>query len=72
MSLEIIGYLAMFVTVLSFLFKDQMELRLANAVACLLWVAYGVCIDSYPIIIVNLIIYVIHIVWVYKNRKTKK
>lgn len=50
---EIVGYLATFLVMLSFMMKDVTRLRTINAIGCATWIAYGVMLDSYPVIITN-------------------
>jgi uncharacterized protein with PQ loop repeat len=57
---SIIGYIATFVTGLSFMMKDLKTLRLVNALGCLIWILYGVLLNSVPIIITNVGIFGIH------------
>ena len=54
---EIVGYLASIVVLLSFTMKDVKKLRLVNMVGCLLFVVYGFMMPTIrvglPIIITN-------------------
>lgn len=58
--IEIIGYLASIVLLLSFLKKDIKQLRIVNSIGCALFVTYGVLLSSYPIVITNLAIILIN------------
>jgi hypothetical protein len=59
---ELVGYLASAVVMLSFLNRRMKTLRIVNAVGCVLFVAYGFMLDlSWPIIITNAFIFVVHI-----------
>lgn len=58
--IQAIGYLATFVTGLSFMMKDIKTLRLVNALGCLIWIVYGALLHSEPIIITNVGIFGIH------------
>jgi len=51
---EIVGYLATFLVMLSFMMKDVTRLRMINAIGCATWIAYGIMLDSYPVIITNI------------------
>ena len=51
---EFIGYIATFLVMLSFMMKDVTRLRVINAIGCATWIAYGVMLDSYPIIVTNI------------------
>lgn len=70
---EIIGYIASFVVLLSFLMKDMVKLRLVNFSGCSLFVAYGIMLQySIPIILTNSVILMIHVYYLLKMRKEKK
>ena len=58
--IQAIGYIATFITGLSFMMKDLKTLRLVNALGCLIWIAYGALLHSEPIIITNVGIFGIH------------
>ena len=58
--IQIIGYIATFITGLSFMMKDMTTLRIVNSLGCLIWIWYGVAIDSIPVIITNVGIFGIH------------
>lgn len=67
--IELVGYMGMIITIISFIFKDINKVRITNGLACVIWIIYGVYKISYPIILVNLIVFFIHIYWLYKNKK---
>ena len=64
---EFTGYIATFLVMLSFMMKDVTRLRIINAVGCATWIAYGVMLDSYPIIITNVGILTINSVHLLRN-----
>ena len=68
---EIMGYAAMAVLMVSFLFKDLTKLRIVNSVACGLFVAYGFMLEptQYPIIISNAFIMCVNIFYLLKGKK---
>ena len=53
---EWIGYLASLFVLLSFLMRNITTLRYVNSVGCLFFVAYGILLDSWPVIITNVAI----------------
>ena len=57
---ELVGYLATFLVMLSFMMNDVTRIRVINAVGCVVWVLYGILLDSYPVIITNVGILAIH------------
>ena len=69
MIVQLIGYIATIGTILSFAVKDQKRLRLLNAIACLGWIVYGIGLSEGPIIIVNTTIFILNLIWLYKNRE---
>lgn len=68
---EIMGYLAMAILMISFLFKDLTKLRLINSVACGLFVTYGFMLEpmSIPIIVSNAFILCVNIYYLTKGQK---
>ena len=66
--IELIGYIGMMITILSFIFKDVNKIRITNGIACLVWIVYGTFKNSYPIILVNLIVLVVHTYWLIKKK----
>ena len=62
---EWVGYAAMVTLMISFLMKDIKKLRYINTVGCLLFVAYGIMLNSYPIIITNAFISMVNIYYLF-------
>lgn len=54
---DAIGWLATAITVCSYFFKRQVVLRRIQSVAALAWMAYGGLIQSWPVIVANLIVF---------------
>lgn len=51
---ELVGYMAMALLLVSFMMKDVTKLRIVNSFGCAFFVAYGVMlVTSWPIIITN-------------------
>jgi hypothetical protein len=71
--IDLIGYFAMGMTVLSFSLSKQKLIRMVNLSACLVWVGYGVLIQNNPTIIVNIMLCMVHLYWFIKrwNRISK-
>lgn len=71
--LEIVGYVAMGMSIMSFAFAKQKLVRATNLVACLIWVWYGCLIANNPTIIVNVMVVMVHAFWFIKrwNRISK-
>jgi hypothetical protein len=66
--IEILGYLAMALTMLSFAFSDMEVLRRVNLLGCIVWIAYGLLMSSNPIIFTNVAIASVHIFSIYKAK----
>jgi len=54
--LEALGWLATGVFSVSYLFKSGAALRRVQAIAALLWIAYGIAIASKPVVAANAIV----------------
>lgn len=67
---EIIGYIATVVTIFSFTQSTVFRIRLINGTAAMLWVVYGFMAASYPNVVTNGIILMIHTFWFIKNRNS--
>ena len=66
---EIIGYSASAFIMGSFLvFNNIKLLRIINGIGCLLFVLYGYFIDSWPIIIPNVFIFVVQIYYLFIHK----
>ena len=62
-----IGYIAMIICLVSMLQENIWKLRFLNSVACFLFVIYGLLIDSYPTVVLNVLVIIIN---VYKTLKS--
>ncbi len=67
--IEWIGYLASFFLLLSFLMRNLTTLRYINSLGCLFFVAYGLLLDSWPLIITNGAIVLINIYYLFIKPK---
>ncbi|WNJ94890.1 hypothetical protein RND59_12195 [Vibrio ruber] len=67
-TVEIIGYAASLMVALSFTMKDIVKLRIVNCIGCLLFVTYGLIIDSWPVTLANLFITGANIYYLRKAR----
>lgn len=66
-NIDILGYTAMGLSVLSFAFPKQLLIRTINIFACLVWVWYGFVIENAPTIIVNALVFLVHAYWLIKR-----
>jgi hypothetical protein len=56
LSIESIGWIATIVVVASYFFTNPLTLRLVQIGGASLWLAYGVVIDSAPVIVANALV----------------
>ena len=68
-QLDILGYTASVIMLISMLMKDMGKFRLINTLACILFVIYGGLKSDNPLIGLNFIVIVINVVYLFKNRK---
>ena len=52
-TIELVGYFASFMVLISFLMGNIKKLRIINTVGCVAFIIYGVLLNSLPIIITN-------------------
>ena len=67
---EYIGYLASFFVLLSFFMKKMTTLRSVNIVGCGFFIAYGILLVSWPIVITNSAIVIVNVYYLVKSRKS--
>ena len=71
-SVEWIGYIATGVLLVSFTMKQLRTLRIVNAIACVLFVLYGILLsNAWPIILSNAAIFCINIYNLYLKKNNK-
>jgi hypothetical protein len=66
-NIDILGYVAMGLSILSFTLQKQRFIRITNLIACLTWVGYGYMISNNPTIIVNILVCLVHVYWFIKR-----
>ena len=71
MNIEILGWVATLIIIISFLVNDIKLLRTFSLFGALLWVVYGFVIQSSSIIFLNLVIVGIQIYKLYKIKLKK-
>jgi len=69
---EWVGYLASLVLMISFLMKNINTLRIINSIGALLFVVYGIMLEtSWPVIITNAFILGINIYYLIKHFRSQ-
>ena len=66
--LDAIGWIATAVFTISYLFKSGSALRRVQAVAAVLWIAYGIAISAKPVIVANIVVALSAIISALSNR----
>jgi hypothetical protein len=69
---DILGYVAMGLSILSFTLQKQRFIRTVNLIACLTWIVYGYMINNNPTIIVNILVCLVHVYWFIKRHERIK
>jgi uncharacterized BrkB/YihY/UPF0761 family membrane protein len=71
--MELIGWLATILIIVSFMQKDILILRKLSLLGAILWIAYGLISEAWSIVFLNSIICIIQLYWIAKNKlKPKK
>tara|TARA_Y100001958_G_scaffold35237_1_gene23104 strand:- start:610 stop:834 length:225 start_codon:yes stop_codon:yes gene_type:complete len=71
-TLELVGWIATFVVIGSFLVNDMIKLRSINLVGATLWLIYGIIASSYSIMFLNIVVMSIQIFKINQLLKNKK
>lgn len=59
--IDILGYVAMVVVLISMMMKNIRTLRIINTIACSMFVIYGILLGAVPIIIMNILVICINL-----------
>ena len=70
MLVDVIGYLASLIILISFMISDNLKLRIVNSIGSLLFLIYAIIKLDYPIICINSSIILINIYFILKIKKT--
>lgn len=66
---EIIGIVATLFIIASFLTKDLIKVRIVNLVGSVIFIVYGVLIHSWSTAILNLVMVIVHLVYLLRRKK---
>lgn len=69
MNPEIIGLIATAIIFISYLPKDVRWIRAINFIGCIVWIIYGVMIGALSVWLMNLLVMIVHIYHLVKNKK---
>ncbi len=70
--IEIVGYVASAFVLLSFVMKEMTKLRIVNIAGCGFFIAYGIMIPSWPVIITNAAIVCLNVFYLIKAESDSK
>lgn len=68
---ELIGYVASILIAFSLMMKNIIKLRLLNLIGAISFVIYGLIINAFPVLIVNLFVAMVNIYYLYELYKRK-
>lgn len=68
-TIEIIGYIAMFLVGISFLMKNVRTLRFINLIGCLIFIFWGILINKPPVYILNSFIVLVNFYYLFLRKK---
>ncbi|WP_295893968.1 YgjV family protein [uncultured Vibrio sp.] len=71
-TVEILGYAASIMVAISLTMKDIVRLRVLNFVGCGLFTAYGLMIDSWPVVLTNGFIACVNVYFLFKMQQENK
>lgn len=66
---EILAYIASVIVLISFIVKDINILRALNGFGCILFLAYALHYDRYPLVFLNGMIIIINLYYILKSKK---
>lgn len=66
---ELLAYSASFIVLISFIVKDIKILRALNSIGCLLFIAYALHYDRYPLVFLNISVIIINLYYILKKEK---
>ncbi len=68
--MELFGYAATIVVLISFLMKDMRKLRILSILGCVLFLIYGIYLHIIPTIIINIAVIIVNIYQLITEKKT--
>lgn len=72
MSIEILGTIASVIVLISFLMKNEKQIRLVNILGAFIFVIYGICINAFSVWFLNGSLCLVHIYRLYVSNSNKK
>ena len=69
--MEALGIISSVLVLISFLFSNMKIIRLINIVACIVFIIYGILINSFSVIFLNTALIIVHIIKIIKEKGNK-
>ena len=69
MNYEVIGIMAGLLVVISFLFRKEKTIRIVNIFGSIVFIIYGILINSLSILLLNTILIVIHLYYLLRSQQ---
>jgi hypothetical protein len=66
--IDLVGYLGIVVVLIAFMMTDMTKLRILNIIACAIYVVYGCLIHAKPTIILNVLVILLNLYFLFKNK----
>lgn len=66
--IDLIGYIGIIVVLIAFMMTDMTKLRIVNIIACSIYVVYGILIHAKPTIILNVLVILLNLYFLIKNK----
>lgn len=72
MMTDVFGWIGTALVLFSFTLNNMVKLRIVNAIGSIAWIVYGIQTGIIPTIFVNTCVFIIHSIWLIKNKKQCK
>lgn len=69
--MEALGIISSLLVLISFLFNNMKIVRIVNIIACIVFIIYGISINSFSVIFLNGALIIVHIVKIIKEKGNK-
>lgn len=70
--IEILGLIATFIILISFLLKGETKIRIVNSFGAAIFAVYGIIIGAWSVWLLNIALMIVHIVYLLKMPRKKK
>lgn len=69
MNIELLGTIASIIVLISFLMKNEKQIRLVNILGAFIFVIYGICINAFSVWFLNGSLCLVHIYRLFKIKE---